>query len=281
MITIICEGRGRKYTDPTMNTVRRYGFTLIELLVVVAIIAILAAILFPVFARARLSARATANTSNLRQISIGIAMYHADAAGYPMHSSPATAQPRTRWPDYIQPYCRDTNIFNGPLAPREMFRNRWAHRQDLLYGGYGYNYQYLGNSRSGPEGSGLPFTAKSSTIPNMAQTLAVADTMGVRDDTGAVTAGVYVVDPPLPSARGSGRVTGYYAEPAQCGSGTPGTPGKWGCRAVPAEWSIGRVTIAWCDGHASSIQLIRLDDMDGDGTLDNGFFNGWGDPGRR
>lgn len=264
-----------------MNCHRTIAFTLIELLVVVAIIAVLAAILFPVFARARMSAKVAANLSNLRQISLGVAMYRDDAGGYPMHSSPSSAQPRTRWPDYIRPYCRDTGIFNGPLAPREMFRNRWAHRQDLLYGGYGYNYQYLGNSRSGAEGSGLPFTAKSLQIPNMAQTLAVADTMGVRDDQGAVTAGVYVVDPPLPSARGSGRETGYYAEPAQCGSGIPGTPGRWGCRAVPAEWNVGRVTIAWCDGHASSMPLAHLDDMDRDGNLDNGYYNGKGDPGSR
>jgi hypothetical protein len=208
-------------------------------------------------------------------------MYHADWAGYPMHSSQPWVQPRTRWPDYIYPYCRDTALFVGPLAPREMFRNRWAHRQDVFYGGYGYNYQYLGNSRTGPEGSGLPFTAKSSTIPNMAQTLAVADARGVRNDLGEVTAGVYVVDPPLPSARGSGRETGFYAQPSECGSGVPDTPGQWGCRATPAEWNVGRVTIAWCDGHSSSMPLAHLDDLDRDGNLDNGFFNGWGDPVRR
>ena len=49
------------------NSVRR-GFTLIELLVVVAIIGILAAMLFPVFARARESARKASCMSNLKQI---------------------------------------------------------------------------------------------------------------------------------------------------------------------------------------------------------------------
>jgi prepilin-type N-terminal cleavage/methylation domain-containing protein len=57
---------------------RRRGFTLIELLVVVAIIAILAAILFPVFARAREKARQTQCLNNLRQLATGILMYAQD-----------------------------------------------------------------------------------------------------------------------------------------------------------------------------------------------------------
>jgi prepilin-type N-terminal cleavage/methylation domain-containing protein len=55
-----------------------HGFTLIELLVVVAIISILAAILFPVFARARESARRASCLSNMKQIGIGIMMYTQD-----------------------------------------------------------------------------------------------------------------------------------------------------------------------------------------------------------
>lgn len=61
---------------------RRKGFTLLELLIVVAIIGVLSAMLFPVFARARESALAIPCASNLKSIAMAVRMYAADYGTY-------------------------------------------------------------------------------------------------------------------------------------------------------------------------------------------------------
>jgi type II secretory pathway pseudopilin PulG len=76
-----------------MGVTRRAGgggsaFVLIELLVVVAVIAVLAYLLFPVLARAREAARQRTCTSNMRQIGMAFRMYMEDCDGmrpYPLY----------------------------------------------------------------------------------------------------------------------------------------------------------------------------------------------------
>jgi len=63
--------------------IRKLGFTLIELLTVIAIIAILAAITFPVYARAKESAFRNSDLANMNAIRTSLQLYRVDQGGYP------------------------------------------------------------------------------------------------------------------------------------------------------------------------------------------------------
>jgi prepilin-type N-terminal cleavage/methylation domain-containing protein len=66
-----------------MRRVSFQGFTLIELLTVIAIIAVLAAILFPVFSRARESARQASCIKNMHDLYVAASAYRLDNEQYP------------------------------------------------------------------------------------------------------------------------------------------------------------------------------------------------------
>src|SRR6185436_21162252 len=70
------------------------GFTLVELLAVIATIGILAAILLPVLAKAKIKAQQTRCMSNLHQLGLAWGMYTIDNGGrlaesYPVNNSNA------------------------------------------------------------------------------------------------------------------------------------------------------------------------------------------------
>jgi len=75
---------------------RPKGFTLIELLIVIAIIAVLAAILFPVFASAKGSAKRTSALSNIDQIGKALQLYLNDYDD----TLPFRFPPQPTWPGY-------------------------------------------------------------------------------------------------------------------------------------------------------------------------------------
>lgn len=62
---------------------RQKAFSLVELLVVIAVIAILAAILLPVFFRSKVQAKRTADITNMAAIARALSLYKNDQGGHP------------------------------------------------------------------------------------------------------------------------------------------------------------------------------------------------------
>lgn len=121
----------RAMLEAKMKT-RPQGFTLIELLIVIAIIAILAAILFPVFAKAREKAGQTNCVSNTRQIAMAMLMYINDAdSRFPLvRGSAAAPLFISSWIDTLQPYTSNLQIF---VCPHSSYQSvDWRTSNDLL-----------------------------------------------------------------------------------------------------------------------------------------------------
>lgn len=178
------------------------AFTLIELLVVIAIIAILAAILFPVFAQAKAAAKKASNTSNLKQIGLGVLLYAGDyddnmvpysVEGY-LNVSPPTFPDQTIWwhgrvqrPQFLYernqgllfPYMKNAEIQDCPVG-KDLATpfTTWANGTGKLVPAYGANTN-LFVSLSQRTGAITPV--------NLSQAQEPASTVTLADAVNAVT----------------------------------------------------------------------------------------------
>ncbi|MGA2540650.1 MAG: DUF1559 domain-containing protein [Verrucomicrobiota bacterium] len=122
----------------TRNRVGKSAFTLIELLVVIAIIAILAALLLPTLAKAKMSARQTACLNNLHQLGVGISLYVNDYKGYPGDYSANFGC--YVWMSRILPgMANNRQVFCCPAAPPD---SAWDTNVNTTLGGTGENGVY-------------------------------------------------------------------------------------------------------------------------------------------
>lgn len=86
-----------------MKKRQQKGFTLIELLAVIAIISVLAALVFPAISKAKLAANDTKAISNIRQLMVGLNLFAADNKGR-----------------YPQPYSNGNPNANPPIKPQKV-----------------------------------------------------------------------------------------------------------------------------------------------------------------
>lgn len=129
-----------------MNFPRR-AFTLVEILVALAVVGILAAILFPVLGRARARAHTSTCTSNLRQINKALSLYTSDYDGF--YPPCVTIKPSDNGIKAASVWWMNIGLQSLPVCP-EVNPDWMVDKLKLrrLVGSYASNFRLTTNSGS-------------------------------------------------------------------------------------------------------------------------------------
>lgn len=255
-------------SQPVVPT-RREAFTLIEVLVVVAIIALLIAILMPSLGKAREQARSAVCLANLHRLGHAVVFYTEQYRVFPPFRlekvrNPASGNidadyvnrygrkgPRWQWFfDYgVGPVINQTGVAAGSDDMTNEFflcpSLTGPYERNIRNGAYGYNYQYLGNTRPLPGGADYTrWPVKEGLIKVSSRTVLVADSRGADLSHGQHS---YSLDPPRLATEFGATAFGPKA-------GKDGTYGH-----SPVEMRHGtRGNVAFADGHATAMHLKQL-----------------------
>ncbi len=88
---------------------RRSAFTLIEIMIVIVILGVLAAILFPVFNKAREESRKAACASNLKQLGAAVRLYVDDWKRLPVMQP--VAAPKAKLVEVFGSYTKNLDVY--------------------------------------------------------------------------------------------------------------------------------------------------------------------------
>jgi prepilin-type N-terminal cleavage/methylation domain-containing protein len=261
---------------------RKLGFSLIEVLVALAIVAILAAVLTPVFIAVKDESKRIVCISNFRQVGASNALYQIDYDDkfvIAKYRGPNAENPYVdkTWVQLVQPYLRSVNTTYCP-ADYTHVHQEGVFDPDLTQGvnaerlyfesqraNTGYNYIYL--SPLVMEGDGQ-WTAKPRNIAEFqdpSKTLVLADSVWSVDGGGRpLGGGNYLVIPPCrytsPDSGDSFGLTAYRNERIYTASRIwdDGRPprrirfgGLW-------EWHRGRLTTLMADGSIKASTINKL-----------------------
>ena len=260
------------------------GFTLIELLVVIAIISLLVSILLPSLGRAKDLAKGVICLSNVKRLAVAGRFYLIDnkyifppvrmkynSDGSVYTNEYGRTKPRWQWflDQGIGPVI-DPAPYGGSFgdAQTTTLTNDYflcpsldgEYSKDIRNGPYGYNYQYLGDSRAISGGVYTNFPVVESKINAASQTVFLADSRGGDPKHGKHS---YTLDPPkLAASKGVSKF-----------GPTAGKDGTIGHSPVEAR-HIGRGSVSFVDGHAESMSLKQLGyEVDSDGVVTPGLGN--------
>jgi prepilin-type N-terminal cleavage/methylation domain-containing protein/prepilin-type processing-associated H-X9-DG protein len=214
-----------------MRCRKKHAFTLIELLVVISIVAVLTAILFPVFQSVREKARAATCLSNQKQIGLASMMYSEDnnEALLKYYYPEFAATPNQGyWPNRLFPYLTSRNVLICPS--RTKFPDAGTEAADEQAGlrGYGLAYPF--------PGSGY-YTMLQYQSP--AQHVYLMDGIGTGNISQTEVYKAYVnlpYDPLIPGLQSN----------------------NYNYHSSPDPRHTQRVSVIFLDGHAKALSLITL-----------------------